>query len=213
MRGSVAVPLARRRRFGGPRSRRSVAAWLAVLAGVVALSAPGAALAVTGPGQSPCLQSTGSVSLPSTVYAGQSVSVSWTTVRPSTCEGVVSQLNGPGAALSGGRNGGTGSFTPANMGVNNYTVTVFFAAGSVDVAWGSVTVQPPPDSISDPDQMCVGAAGGNSADGTLIELEHCNGTAGQEWATPNQDATIQVMGKCLTAAGGGIVGGTAVQLA
>jgi ricin-type beta-trefoil lectin protein len=202
-----------RRLLARSRTWHWVAGGLAAMAGVVALSAPGAALGVTQPGDSPCLGSTGSLTLSSsTINAGQSVSASWTTHRPSGCEGVVSQLNGPGAALSGGI-GGTGTFTPSNMGVNNYTATVFFAAGSVDVASGSVTVQPPPDSISDPALMCVGAAGGHSADGTPVELEHCNGTAGQQWATPNEDGTIQVMGKCLAVAGGGTASGTAVQLA
>jgi len=211
MRGSAAEPLARRRRFGGSRSPRSVAAALAAVAGVVMLSGQAPALGVTQPGDSPCLASTGSLTLSSsTIYAGQSVSASWTTQRPRNCEGVVSELDGPGASVSGGV-GGTATLTPPNMGANTYTVTVFYPGGYVAVTSASVTVQRRPDSITDPANMCVDVRGGSSANGTPIQLWTCNGTAAQQWTTQD-DGTIHAMGKCLDVAGGGTARGTAVQL-
>lgn len=202
-----------RRLLARSRAWHRVAGGLAAVAGVVVLlSGPVPAWGVTQPGDSPCLQSTGSLTLSSsTIYAGQSVSASWTTHRPAGCEGVVSELDGPGASVSGGV-GGTATLTPPNMGVNTYTVTVFYPAGHVAVASASVTVQPPPASITDPARMCVGVRGGNSANGTPVELETCNyGTAGQQWTAPG-DGTIHALGKCLDVAGGDTVRGTAVQL-
>ncbi|HET7015459.1 MAG TPA: hypothetical protein VFI65_16195, partial [Streptosporangiaceae bacterium] len=95
MRGSVPGPLARRKMFGGSRSRRLVTAGLAATASVVMLAGPVPAMGVTEPGESPCLASTGSLTLSaSTVYAGQSVSASFTTQRAHNCEGVLSGVFG-----------------------------------------------------------------------------------------------------------------------
>jgi hypothetical protein len=186
-------------------------AGLAATASVVMLSGPVPALGVTQPGDSPCLASTGSLTLSSsTIHPGQTVSASWTTQRPRNCEGMVSQLNGPGASLSGGV-GGTGTLTPPNMGVNTYTVTVFYPGGSVDVDSESVTVQRWPTSITNPANMCVDVRGGNSANGTPVQLWTCNGTAEQQLTT-QPDGTIHVLGKCLDVSGNGIASGTAVQL-
>ena len=79
----------------------------------------------------------------STVYPGQPVDASWTTNRPSGCTGVTSALTGPSAWVSGGV-GGSATVTPPNLGVNTYTVTVFYPGGHQDVVSASVTVQPLP---------------------------------------------------------------------
>ncbi|GAQ50434.1 PQQ-dependent sugar dehydrogenase [Streptomyces acidiscabies] len=57
---------------------------------------------------------------------------------------------------------------------------------------------------------CVDVAGGNSADGTRVQLWTCNGGAQQQWTV--NGSTLRALGKCLATAGGGTADGTAVQL-
>ncbi|MCA2218679.1 ThuA domain-containing protein [Jidongwangia harbinensis] len=58
---------------------------------------------------------------------------------------------------------------------------------------------------------CLDVAGGNSADGTKVQLYTCNRSAAQTWTvTPN--STIKALGKCLDVAGGGTGNGTRTQL-
>ncbi|MCA2218680.1 PQQ-dependent sugar dehydrogenase [Jidongwangia harbinensis] len=58
---------------------------------------------------------------------------------------------------------------------------------------------------------CLDVSGGNSADGTKIQLYTCNSSAAQTWTvTPN--STIKALGKCLDVAGGATGNGTLVQL-
>ena len=52
--------------------------------------------------------------------------------------------------------------------------------------------------------------GGNSADGTPVQLFACNGTAGQQWTAPG-DGTLTTLGKCLDVTGGGTGNGALVQ--
>jgi hypothetical protein len=58
---------------------------------------------------------------------------------------------------------------------------------------------------------CLDVAGGNSADGTRIQLYTCNTSAAQTWTvTPN--STMKALGKCLDVAGGATGNGTRTQL-
>jgi hypothetical protein len=61
------------------------------------------------------------------------------------------------------------------------------------------------------DGKCLDVAGGNSADGTKIQLYTCNTSAAQNW-TVTPDSTIKSLGKCLDVAGGATGNGTLVQL-
>ncbi len=57
---------------------------------------------------------------------------------------------------------------------------------------------------------CLDVSGGNSADGTKIQLWTCNSSAAQRWTVSG--ATLRALGKCLDAAGGGTANGTKAQL-
>ncbi len=58
---------------------------------------------------------------------------------------------------------------------------------------------------------CIGAAGGNTTNGTAIDLYSCVGDATQQWTFPG-DGTIRTAGKCMDVAGAGTADGTKVQL-
>ncbi|MFJ5262211.1 ricin-type beta-trefoil lectin domain protein [Streptomyces sp. NPDC088387] len=58
---------------------------------------------------------------------------------------------------------------------------------------------------------CADVAGGNSANGTPVQLYDCNGSSAQQW-TVGSDGTIRVLGKCLDATGNGTADGTQLQL-
>jgi hypothetical protein len=179
---------------GGPRSRRLVAAGLAASAAAVAMALAGPAPAFAAGGGN-CQQSTGSLTLsPSTITAGQSVTASWTTHRPAGCEGVVSQLNGPGASVSGGV-GGTATLTPP-VGVDTYTVTVFFPAGSVDVASASVTVQSPGNAtvpnvqLDEESDAIARIQGAGLVVGTDRHVDDCNSPGDVEMQDPIGGAIV-----------------------
>ena len=59
--------------------------------------------------------------------------------------------------------------------------------------------------------ICLDVAGAATANGTPIQLAHCNGGQAQQW-TVGSDGTVRALGKCLDVAGGGTAAGTAVQL-
>jgi beta-glucanase (GH16 family) len=59
--------------------------------------------------------------------------------------------------------------------------------------------------------ICLDVAGAATANGTPIQLAHCNGGQAQQW-TVGTDGTVRALGKCLDVAGGGTAAGTAVQL-
>jgi type 1 glutamine amidotransferase len=74
---------------------------------------------------------------------------------------------------------------------------------------------PPPTGGTGPvvglANKCLDISGGNTADGTKIQLYTCNGTNAQKWTvTPN--GPIKALGKCLDVAGGGTANGTKAQL-
>jgi lysophospholipase L1-like esterase len=58
---------------------------------------------------------------------------------------------------------------------------------------------------------CLDVNGGDSADGTAVQLWDCDHTAAQTW-TVYTDDTLRALGKCLDATGGGTADGTKTQL-
>ena len=58
---------------------------------------------------------------------------------------------------------------------------------------------------------CVDVADGNPANGTIVQLYHCNGTEAQRWSNPG-DGTLRAFGKCLDIAGGSTAAGASVRL-
>lgn len=58
---------------------------------------------------------------------------------------------------------------------------------------------------------CVDVSGGNTADGTQIQMWTCNRTAAQRW-TVHTDDRVRALGKCMDVSGSGTADGTKVQL-
>lgn len=58
---------------------------------------------------------------------------------------------------------------------------------------------------------CLDLNGGNTANGTPVQLWSCNGSGAQSW-TAFPDGTLQTSGKCLDAAGQGTGNGTPVEI-
>ncbi|MEV6348071.1 LamG-like jellyroll fold domain-containing protein [Actinoplanes sp. NPDC051851] len=63
---------------------------------------------------------------------------------------------------------------------------------------------------------CLDVQGGDTANGTPIQLYTCNGSVAQTWTlalgTSGTTGTVHAVGKCLDVKGGGTTSGTAVQL-
>ncbi|QIJ60717.1 carbohydrate-binding protein [Streptomyces sp. JB150] len=58
---------------------------------------------------------------------------------------------------------------------------------------------------------CLDVDGGQSADGTKVQVWTCNGSAAQRW-TVGGDGSLKALGKCLDVSGGGSADGTRIQL-
>ncbi|WP_394437503.1 PQQ-dependent sugar dehydrogenase [Streptomyces sp. SGAir0957] len=58
---------------------------------------------------------------------------------------------------------------------------------------------------------CLDVRGGDTADGTQIQIYTCNSSSAQKW-TVGSDQTLKALGKCLDVSGGGSADGTKVQL-
>ncbi|MDJ0343560.1 ricin-type beta-trefoil lectin domain protein [Streptomyces sp. H10-C2] len=58
---------------------------------------------------------------------------------------------------------------------------------------------------------CVDVAAANSANGAVVQLYDCNGTAAQTW-TVAADGSLRALGKCMDATGQGTANGTKIQL-
>ncbi|WBQ03724.1 glycosyl hydrolase family 18 protein [Kribbella sp. CA-293567] len=58
---------------------------------------------------------------------------------------------------------------------------------------------------------CVDVAGGNSANGTAVQLWTCNSSTAQTW-TVGSDGTVRALGKCLDVNAAGTANGSLVQL-
>ncbi|MEU0092396.1 glycosyl hydrolase family 18 protein [Kribbella sp. NPDC006257] len=58
---------------------------------------------------------------------------------------------------------------------------------------------------------CIDVAGGNSANGTAVQLWTCNSSIAQTW-TVGSDGTIRALGKCMDISAAGTANGTVVQL-
>jgi hypothetical protein len=61
--------------------------------------------------------------------------------------------------------------------------------------------------------LCIGVTGGSTNDGTLTELEQCDGSTSQSWTwTATQQLTVDGGTKCLDVSGEGTGDGTPVQI-
>ncbi|KOV65233.1 SGNH/GDSL hydrolase family protein [Streptomyces sp. MMG1121] len=58
---------------------------------------------------------------------------------------------------------------------------------------------------------CLDVNGGNSANGTAVQIWSCNGADAQWWSA-RSDGTLRALGKCLDATGGGTANGTKIEI-
>ncbi|TQJ92198.1 SGNH/GDSL hydrolase family protein [Streptomyces sp. SLBN-31] len=58
---------------------------------------------------------------------------------------------------------------------------------------------------------CLDVSGGNSANGTAVDIATCNGSAAQQWSA-RSDGTLRALGKCLDATGRGTANGTRIGI-
>ncbi|WBO61557.1 ricin-type beta-trefoil lectin domain protein [Streptomyces camelliae] len=58
---------------------------------------------------------------------------------------------------------------------------------------------------------CLDVNGGNSANGTAVDIAGCNGSQAQQWSA-HSDSTLRAYGKCLDATGLGTANGTGIEL-
>lgn len=74
----------------------------------------------------------------------------------------------------------------------------------------------PPVSVGGPVRSgiagkCLDVNGGNSANGTAVQIWSCNGADAQLWSA-RSDGTLRALGKCLDATGGGTANGTKIEI-
>ncbi|MFE9453929.1 ricin-type beta-trefoil lectin domain protein [Streptomyces sp. NPDC006739] len=58
---------------------------------------------------------------------------------------------------------------------------------------------------------CLDVNGGNSANGTAVDIAGCNGAEAQQWSA-HSDGTLRALGKCLDATGLGTANGTGIEI-
>ncbi|MEU6557281.1 ricin-type beta-trefoil lectin domain protein [Streptomyces sp. NPDC046915] len=90
-----------------------------------------------------------------------------------------------------------------------------FSAG-VRAADAAGWIKPPPVSTggqvrSGVEGKCLDVSGGNSANGTAVDIRSCDGSDAQSWSA-RSDGTLRVLGKCLDASGRGTANGTRIQI-
>ncbi|QKW18010.1 alpha-N-acetylglucosaminidase C-terminal domain-containing protein [Kitasatospora sp. NA04385] len=75
----------------------------------------------------------------------------------------------------------------------------------------SLPASAPTGAVTGIGGKCADVAGGNSADGTALQLWTCNQTAAQTWQLVG-DGTLRARGKCMNVRNGATTAGTAVEL-
>ncbi|MFF4486293.1 ricin-type beta-trefoil lectin domain protein [Streptomyces sp. NPDC001544] len=60
-------------------------------------------------------------------------------------------------------------------------------------------------------EKCLDVSGGNSANGTAVDIRSCDGSDAQSWSA-RSDGTLRALGKCLDATGRGTANGTRIQI-
>ncbi|WP_261377209.1 ricin-type beta-trefoil lectin domain protein [Amycolatopsis bartoniae] len=83
---------------------------------------------------------------------------------------------------------------------------------SATFTWSGRQTSPGPTGpITGLDGKCVDVAGGNSANGTAVQLYDCNNSVAQQW-TRAADGTLRALGKCLDVTGQSTADGAKLQL-
>ncbi|GAA2064213.1 hypothetical protein GCM10009839_89560 [Catenulispora yoronensis] len=95
----------------------------------------------------------------------------------------------------------------------NQGIQTAAAAGwiSAPVSLGAATASASGEVLSGLPGKCLDVNGGNSADGTSVQLWSCNHGTAQSWKVYS-DGTLRALGKCLDATAGGTANGTKTQL-
>ncbi|GAB2978973.1 lectin [Saccharothrix stipae] len=100
--------------------------------------------------------------------------------------------------------------------------TLDFTLGATPSTWGTAAADAPPSFDVGPTPARTGPVGGlagkcldgdpgPNADGAVVRLWDCNGSAAQQW-TVASDGTLRALGRCLDVNGSARVNGTKVQL-
>ncbi|MBP2328213.1 glucose/arabinose dehydrogenase [Kibdelosporangium banguiense] len=107
------------------------------------------------------------------------------------------------------------STTLSNVPAGGGTLYLTFHGGSgnlfeVDAFTFSVPTGGSTGPITGVGGKCVDVNGGNTTDGTKIQLWTCSGGTNQQWAV--NGTTLRTLGKCMTVAGGSTANGALIQL-
>ncbi|KUO06745.1 RICIN domain-containing protein [Streptomyces sp. DSM 15324] len=88
----------------------------------------------------------------------------------------------------------------------------YWSAGGV----GYIGNAPTTIEVTGKKGLCLDAAGGGTANGTVVQIYTCNGTAGQEWTVEGDAAGLHLRNaksfKCVEVAGNNPANGTKIQL-
>lgn len=95
--------------------------------------------------------------------------------------------------------------------VGTWTTTTPASARSRMVAYGYIPITAT-GTITALGGLCLDAKNASHADGTPVQLYACNGTLAQQWSLREKDASVRVLGACLTLAGDHLQRGVKVEL-
>ncbi|MFG1689030.1 ricin-type beta-trefoil lectin domain protein [Nonomuraea sp. NPDC049269] len=108
-------------------------------------------------------------------------------------------------------NGGTSAQSVKVMwGGQSFTYTMP-ARTTATFTWSGTSTGTPTGTVSGLGGRCLDVTGGNSADGTPVQMWTCFGGANQQW-TRASEGTLRSLGKCLDVSGGSTANGARPQL-
>ncbi|GGT16066.1 ThuA domain-containing protein [Streptomyces chromofuscus] len=102
------------------------------------------------------------------------------------------------------------SLAQGHIGLQNHGDGDDVAFRNIRVKQSGTAPGPRTGEVKGVNGKCLDVDGGQTADGTEIQLWTCNGSAAQRWTVA--DGTFKALGKCLDVSGGGSADGTRIQL-
>ncbi|MEV5883934.1 ThuA domain-containing protein [Streptomyces sp. NPDC052020] len=105
------------------------------------------------------------------------------------------------------------SLRQGHIGIQNHGDGDDVAFRDIRVQQPGGTPQPGPrtGAVRGVNGKCLDVDGGNTADGTEVQIWSCNDTPAQQWTTTG-DGTLKALGKCLDLSAAGTADGTRIQL-
>jgi Ricin-type beta-trefoil lectin domain len=176
------------------------------------------------PSQGNCLKNAGTsiTSSVATVPVGGIVTIRWSVTANCPNPPIIT-IDGPGfEPIFHQRTSGSATLTaPATSGVLSWVLNLIPPTGdnsppasdsvSVNVVARPLAVAPDAPVVGFGGK-CIDAPGGNTVDGTTMQLWTCNGTPAQQYTFAN-DGSVRIMGKCLDVFFAGTTNGTPVVIA